>query len=592
MADRMLTVARTRIPGLRRALSWLGLVAVLAAAFCLAGPASATAQRGTAAARASGTAATGAAAAQAKQAKQANPADRLGVVTPAVTCAQLATLDLAGMTGVPVSITEAASTTATPGGWAACAVQGNIAPQEQFEAFLPTSTWRQLYLQTGCGGFCGSVSITAQQATGCVPLTQGQFVMASDNEGHFGTNAFDATFGADPQLREDFGHLSEHKLAVFMKKLIKIFYGTPASYSFFDGCSQGGHEGLMEAQQFPRDFNGIVAGAPASITQPLNVWYQAWNALANQGPNGQPILTADKLPVLHAAVVKACGQLNGLVMDPMTCTFDPASIQCPANATSTAGCLTAAQVEVVRKLYEGPRDAQGTLMYPGWQLPGSELNWLPWVVPAAGASTATTIDPGIALNTIRYLAYPGINPRLGLNDVPFTAAGFRQIMNATGNTFDATNPDLSAFRDAGGKLLIYHGLADPAISPVGTIAYYQAVEDQMGGLAATQKFARLFLIPGMSHCTGGQGPNSFDALTAIINWVEQGTAPASLLTTQTATAADPVQSLPAYPYPLEATYNGTGSVDVASSYHAALPAQPFNAHIDWLGSFSPTPASQ
>jgi Tannase and feruloyl esterase len=127
---------------------------------------------------------------------------------------------------------------------------------------------------------------------------------------------------------------------------------------------------------------------------------------------------------------------------------------------------------------------------------------------------------------------------------------------------------------------------------IGTIAYYQAVEDQMGALAATQKFARLFLIPGMSHCTGGPGPNSFAARTAVINWVEQGTAPASLLTTQTPTAAGPVQSLPAYPYPLMATYDGTGRVDVASSYHAALPAQPLNAHIDWLGSFSRTPASQ
>jgi feruloyl esterase len=246
----------------------------------------------------------------------------------------------------------------------------------------------------------------------------------------------------------------------------------------------------------------------------------------------------------------------------------------------------------VRKLYEGPRDAQGTLMYPGWQVPGSELNWLPWVVPAAGASTASTIDPSISLNTIRYLAYPGIDPRLGLNDVPFTAAGFRQIMNATGSTFDATNPDLSAFRGVGGKLIIYHGLADPAISPIGTIAYYQAVTDQMGGLAATQKFARLFLMPGMSHCSGGQGPNSFDALTAVISWAEQGIAPASLLTTQTPTAADPVQSLPAYPYPLMATYNGTGNVDQASSYHPALPAQPFNAHIDWLGSFSPSQANR
>lgn len=577
MADRFLTAARARIGGPGRPLAWLALTALAAGAVCLAGPAPATAARG-AAARASTVAA----------AAPANPANRLGVVRPALACGQLAALDLAGMTGVPVSVSSAAATTATPGGWAACDVKGSIGPQEQFEAFLPTGTWRQLYLQTGCGGLCGSVSIAAQQAAGCVPLTGGQFVMASDNEGHSGTAPFDATFGTDPQLRDYFGHLSEHVLAGFMKKLITVFYGVAPSYSFYDGCSQGGHEGLMEAQQFPRDFNGIVAGAPANITQPLNVWYQAWNALANTGLGGQPILTASQLPILHAAAVKACGQVNGLVMDPMTCRFDPASVQCPAGAAATSSCLTAAQVEVARKLYEGPRDAQGTLMYPGWQVPGSELNWAAWIVPAPGS--AVTIDPGIALGTIRYLAYRGTNPRLGLGDIPFTKAGFRQIMNATGGTFDATDPDLSAFRDAGGKLILYHGLADPAISPIGTIAYYQAVEDHLGGPAATAKFARLFLMPGMSHCSGGQGPSSFDALTAIVSWVEQGSAPQSLLTTQTATAANPVQSLPAYPYPLMATYNGTGSVDVASSYHAALPAQPFNAHISWLGSFaSPGP---
>jgi feruloyl esterase len=581
MADLIRSVARTLLAGLKRPLSWLALMAVVAVSAVsagAAGPASATAQRPAATTHDGGIQAAGVGTGR------ANPANRLGVVNPAMTCSQLATLDLAAMTGIGVSIASATTTTATPGGWSACDVQGNIAPQEQFRAFLPTSTWRQLYLQTGCGGFCGAVSISAPAATGCVPLTGGQFVMASDNEGHFGTAAFDGTFGASPQLRDYFGHLSEHVLAVFMKKLIKIFYGQPPSFSFYDGCSQGGHEGLMEAQQFPRDFNGIVSGAPASITQPLNVWYQTWNALANLGPNGKPILTAAKLVPLHAAVVKACGRLNGLVMDPLTCKFDPASIQCPAHASNTASCLTAVQVGVVRKLYEGPRDAQGTLMYPGWQLRGSELNWIPWVVAAPG--NPFTIDPTIALNTIRYLAHRGTNPRLGLGDVPFTVAGFHQIMNATGSVFDATNPGLTSFRDAGGKLILWHGFADPAISPVGTIAYYQAVEDHMGGQAATQKFARLFMLPGVSHCAGGQGPNSFDALTAIINWAERGVAPRSLLTTQKPTKADPVRSLPAYPYPLMATYNGTGSVDVASSYHAALPATPFNAHIHWLGKFS------
>jgi feruloyl esterase len=224
-------------------------------------------------------------------------------------------------------------------------------------------------------------------------------------------------------------------------------------------------------------------------------------------------------------------------------------------------------------------------MYPGWQVPGSELAWVPWVVPAVPGGF--TIDPVIALNAIRYLAYPGINPKLGLADVPFTEAGFRQIMRATGRIFDATNPDLSAFRNAGGKLLLWHGLADPAISPIGTIAYYQAVEDQMGGPAATQRFARLFLMPGMAHCAGGEGPDSFDALSAIVEWVERGKAPDSLLTTQPPGSTNPVQSLPAYPYPLMATYNGSGDVGVASSYHPAPPPVPFDAHVVWLGRFSP-----
>ena len=510
--------------------------------------------------------------------------DSLPVVTPAVACQQLAAMDLAALTGQPVSIGSAAVTTATPGGWEACDVRGVIAPQEQFQALLPTSTWRQLYLQTGCGGFCGSVNISAPAAVGCAPLTAGQFVLASDNEGHYGTAAFDATFGADPELRADFGHRSEHKLAVFIKQLIKTFYGKPAAYAFYDGCSQGGHEGLTEAQRFPGDFNGIVSGAPASITQPLNIWYQAWNALANQGPGGRPVLTADKLVPLHAAALKACAGSNGLIMDPLVCRFDPGTIQCAPGATDTAACLTPQQVQAARKLYSGPRDDRGRLMYPGWQLPGSELNWVPWVVPAAPGGF--TIDPTIALNTIRYLAYDDIDPRRGLADVPFTEAGFRKIMAATAGTFDATDPDLSAFRNAGGKLLLWHGLADPAISPVGTVAYYQAVQDRMGGPGPTSAFARLFLMPGMNHCAGGEGPSSFDALSAVVAWVVRGTPPASILTSH-ADGGNAVQSLPAYPYPLVATYNGSGDVNVASSYHAAPPQVPFDAHVRWLGEFAP-----
>ena len=517
------------------------------------------------------------------------PADQ-PTTAPVMSCADLATMDLAGATGVAVSIASAAETTDTPGGWAACDVKGNIAPQVQFEAFLPLTTWQQMYLQTGCGGFCGNVTINAQQADGCVPLTSGAFAMASDNEGHTSSGAFDGTFGADPQLRADYGYLSEHKLADLMKKVQELFYGQAPAYSFYDGCSQGGHEALMEAQQYPRDFNGIVAGAPAAIHQPLNVWYQSWNALSNTGPDGKAILTADKLGPLHAAVVGACGDANGLIMNPTACTFDPGSIQCPEGATDTSSCLTPAQVETVRKLYAGPTDDHGDLLYPGWQAKGSEANWAPWLVPAAAdAPTSTTIDWNVALNTIRYLAYKDVHPTLGLQDIPFTSAGFHQIMNQTADTFDATNPDLHAFRDAGGKLILWHGWADPAISPIGTVAYFQAVQDEMGGPDATSEFARLFMLPGVGHCRGGQGPDSIDALIAIVDWVEQGKAPDSFVATKGTDSTSTVTSLPVYPYPMVTTYNGEGDPGIASSYHPAPPAEPFDAHVDWLGSFSTRP---
>jgi hypothetical protein len=559
----------------RRSLSLLGLVTLLGVV-ALSGSADATA-RGVGAASVPG--------GPAGAANGTAAGSGLAVVQPVRACEQLAGLDLAGLTGTPVSIGSAAATTATPGGWAACRVTGNLAPQLQFEVLLPTATWRQLYLQTGCGGFCGSVRIDAPAASGCVPLTDGQFVMASGNQGHFGTAPFDATFGADPELRKDFGYRSEHKLAVFTKQLIDVFYGKPARYSFYDGCSQGGHQGLTEAQRYPKDFDGIVSGAPASITQPLNVWYQAWNALANRSPDGRSILTPDKLAILHGAAVEACGDRNGLIMNPMTCRFDPAAVQCAAGAGDSSSCLTAEQVGAARKLYQGPRDERGRLMYPGWQVPGSELEWVPWVVPATPGGF--TIDPTIALNAIRYLAYPGIDPRRTLEDVPFTAAGFRQIMRATSDTFDATDPDLRAFRDAGGKLILWHGLADAAISPIGTIAYHQAVQDRMGGPAATARFARLFLMPGMGHCAGGEGPSSFDALSAVVDWVVNGKAPDSLLTTRPPGSTNPVRSLPAYPYPLQATYNGTGDVNDAGSYHAAPPPVPFDGHVRWLGAFTP-----
>jgi feruloyl esterase len=510
-------------------------------------------------------------------------------MTPVLSCAQVAQLDLGALPGAATEISSAAALAAadnTQGDWNACEVSGTIAPQIQFQLLLPTSTYQGEYLQDGCGGYCGSVGISTPAATGCAPLTGGAFAIASDNEGHYGAAAFSASFGADPTLRASFGYQSEHELAMAAKAVIAKFYGTGPADSYFDGCSQGGHEALTEAQRYPRDFNGIVAGSPASIMTELNVFYQAWNAQANTAPDGSPVITPADLAPLHQAVVDACdaadGTRDGLVSDPLGCHFDPAGIACNGRASTAADfCLTPAQVTTVRKLYEGPRDAQGQLLYPGWQLPGSELNWAAWLVPTSAG--AATIDQQIAQETLRYMVYPGINGSATYKDVNFTAAEFDQLTAANDGMYDATDPDLSAFRAAGGKLILWAGWADPAISPVGTVAYYQAVENAMGGAQATERFARLFLLPGVSHCGGGQGPDQFDALTAITDWVTMSQAPDSLLTSTVNSSGATTATRPVYPYPMIAVDTTGGPTDQASSY-TARPGTSL-APLTWLGSF-------
>jgi tannase/feruloyl esterase len=290
---------------------------------------------------------------------------------------------------------------------------------------------------------------TPAASYGCVPVTTGQFAEATDNEGHVGA-VFSGAFAADQNLRVDFGYASEHALAIAAKAIITGFYGHKPAESYYDGCSQGGHEGLTEAQRYPADFNGIIAGASASILVPLNIFFQVWNTDANTGPNGQPILTAADLGPLHAAVVKACDELDstkdGLIADPFACGWQPKSIECAAGQTSTAAsfCLTAEQVSTVSKLYSGPADSHGRLLYPGWQLRGSEANWLAWIVPPNGPMSAT-IDWGIATQTIKYVVNKDAHPALTINHIQFTTAYFDKLMKQAAGIYDATDPDLRAF---------------------------------------------------------------------------------------------------------------------------------------------------
>ncbi|MBV8950348.1 MAG: tannase/feruloyl esterase family alpha/beta hydrolase, partial [Actinobacteria bacterium] len=278
----------------------------------------------------------------------------LGIVVPRMTCAALATADVSQDVGAATGITATTMTTAD--GHPACRVDGVIAPQVQFEVTLPTQTWRQRYLQNGCNALCGTLNIYDLAAANCVPLGDGDFARASTNEGHVFAGNNDGNFGTDLALRVDYAYRANHLLSLAAKALMQQFYGQRPVYSYFDGCSEGGRDALQEAQRYPTDFNGIVAGAPASIIEYLAGFYEAWVARVDFDPAGRQILTAAKLPMLHRAVLAACdgndGLVDGQISDPRACNFDPGSLLCTGG--DGPNCLTADQVAVVRKVYSGP----------------------------------------------------------------------------------------------------------------------------------------------------------------------------------------------------------------------------------------------
>lgn len=509
----------------------------------------------------------------------------VATLQPKLTCVALAQLDLTGLAGAPAQIASATTVTAAAG-WSYCDVIGTIAPQDQFELQLPLSSYTQRYLQVGCGELCGTLSIVVPGAYSCAAVNNGGFAVASDDEGHSGGGG---TFGVNPELRADFAYVSEHELAVVAKAIIARFYGRPPSYSYYDACSNGGHEALDEAQRYPHDFNGIVAGAPAMIVQEQNAFLQPW--LANvDWSHGTPVLTASQLPLLHDAVMAACGSADGQVDDPLRCHFDPASLLC--QGAPSQSCLTAAQVAVVRRIYSGPVDSQGERLYPGGEPYGSELAWTLWFIPEPGQTYTQSIAYRLAAEWLKFLAFDQVRPGTqgqAARQAAFTKARFEKT-RALAGLYDADDPNLSAFRAAGGKLILWQGWADEAVSPYGTIDYYTAVTRRMGGLDATERFARLFMLPGVYHCQGGSAPNQLDAMDAILGWVERGRAPASILATETdpSNPASVIATRPIYPYPDLSRYDGSGPVSAAASYHrlatTALPT------TSWLGSFPGAPA--
>lgn len=429
----------------------------------------------------------------------------------------------AGLTAVP-GVTSAV--VAPTNKHAYCEVHGVLQPRTRFTLKLPVEGWTGQYVQQGCSALCGAVPDLIVPLFGfrCQAALDGRLALGATDSGHTGSTIGDASWGGDPVARIEFGLTSEHRLNQLATVVLRAYYGRAPAHRYYDGCSTGGRQALNLAQRFPADFDGILAGAPAADLTGLSGMYNPWLVLNNTDDQGRDILTADKLPVLHAAVVKACGDP---VPDPRRCGFQPSSIRCRGSAGPD--CLTSAQVRAVEAIYRGP----GRRLYSGGAPKGSELGW-------AGTFVGSDLTRQFALGYYRYLAYPKNPPAdFSLADVKFSRAALAKL-NVLGNTiYNATNPDLSAFRAHGGKLILYHGWADSQIPPFATVDYYAAVERRVGGYAAAQKFSRLYMVPGGYHCLITATELVFvEMLQPLMDWVERGAAPGTL--------SAPVLSYPDY----------------------------------------------
>ncbi|NOW47646.1 feruloyl esterase [Novosphingobium sp. SG751A] len=531
----------------------------------------------------------------------------LAPVAPVMACAGLAAIDLSGATGAKTDLAANEVGGAKP----YCRVTGTIAPAIQFEVRLPLAGWTQRYLQTGCGGLCGNLRIDAGKAESCTPVTDGTIVLASTDMGHSGMGG---AWGESAQAREDFAHRGVHLTALAAKGLIRAFYGQAPRYAYFSGCSDGGREALMEAQRYPQDFDGIAAGAPALNFTVQNSFHHGWLAKVNTGADGKAVLLADDTKALHALALSACDAMDGLadgqITDPRACRVNPAQILCKG-AYEAGKCLTPAKAEAARLIYQGARTADGKALEVGPLMPGSEEEWVGVFVPRTPDGMIGSAH--FADDTINHLLFtPNPATPFTPQSFPFTEAMYRAEEPARA-LYSADNPDLSAFNARGGRLILWHGWADPHISPLNTIDYFERVGAKLGK-GPRDGFVRMFLFPGMGHCSGGDGPSEFPLLADLMAWVEGGEAPQAMIAHRAGQTAEgapvgisggakpaadgpppgmfpprkllPPRSRPVYAYPQVAAYKGAGPVDEAAGFAAKTPA-PVNGPIDgiavWIG---------
>lgn len=462
-----------------------------------------------------------------------------------------------------------------------CRVRITVAPAIKIEVWMPASGWNGKFEAVGNGGKAGSISYPAMATA----LKQG-YATSSTDTGHQGSGNDTKWAFRHPELIADFAYRAVHEMTTTAKSVVAAYYGRQPSFVYFNGCSTGGRQGLMEAQRYPDDYNGILSGDPVIDYTHLQAAHFSIALRTRTVPGSY--FPPSMLPKIEQASLAACdaidGVRDGLIEDPLKCKFpkDPSVLLC--NGAQSSTCFTPTQLQTLKDIYAGYRDPRGEVVYPGF-MPGHEAGWNIFIL--AGTDPSQPFTDTSAVGAVGFFKYFVFNdPSWNFmswnydKDMPFADKKLAAEINAT-------NPDLDGFRAHGGKLLLYHGWTDPGASPLETLDYYEDMVAKVSGTKAnapgqetpafidriksTEDFARLFMVPGMDHCGGGPGPNVFDAFGSLVNWVEHGRAPSKIIAAHL-TKGSATLTRPLCPYPMVARYTGRGSTNDAGNFVCSMPA--------------------
>ena len=456
-----------------------------------------------------------------------------------------------------------------------CSVTGTIDSAINFELLLPDA-WNGKFLMGGGGGFVGAVDNQAQggMSAGLTPLERGYATVGTDT-GHTGT-PIDASWALnDQEAKDNFAERAVHRTVEVSKLIITEYYEGNIDHSYFLGCSRGGGQAMISAQRYPQDFDGIISGAPALDWTGIAAGFIRNQQFVFPDPDHveSPVITQANRDLLAESLRDTCDAIDGvadnIINDPRTCTFDPAELPSCQSGPADA-CVTGTQLAAIKAIYEGPNVA-GDQLHPGFPLGGETdpWGWDYWITQAQSSQ----LPPGIP--NLQYAYGTEILRYFIFNDPDWSYAGYsfqdwREKSAETAALLNATDPDLSEFRDAGGKLILWHGWSDAGLTALGSIEYYDSVERQDPAL---RDYFRMFLMPGVGHCEGGPGPDFVDWISALERWVEDGTPPERPVASKIDDQGNDLMERPLCPYPQSARYDGRGDPNVHESYTCVAPGQ-------------------